>query len=290
QSIFLPWTSTFTRSSNTAPSIRGSIFGRLQTFLVDTSTTRVIVALSLVPKVKLTNQHPAGWDYMASTQTLVIGRFVTHDITFYGTTRNSRAVCRVPILVVTKAVKCPSYNESTDRGVCPTSKSYVKWTQSLSKFVHLGVGFGRSGSGSDTPFSTPSHNAFLNVVSINGANASSMSTGYTISSQGVQLGLTPNNTAGAVWTPLRKLEDSDPRAWALPQVSFTADNSSEPVQADALVDTSATQMYIQSSPQVILPNVSVDSAVQHVKTGTKMAFAFPDFDNGVAGYDFVVGD
>lgn len=289
QSIFLPWTSSFSRSSSTPPSIRGSIFGRLQTFLVDTSTTHVIVTASLVPDIKLTTQNPAGWEYLASKETLLIGRFATLDITFYSTTRNTRAVSRVSVLVATKAFKCPGYDESVDHGICPASKLRVKGTPRLNN-VYLGVGFGRDDAGSDASLSTASHNAFLNVISINGANASSLRTGYTVSSRGVQLGLTPNNTAGAVWTPLRKLADPDPRAWALPQVSFTIDNSSEPVQAEALIDTSVTQMYIPSVPQVFLPNVAVNSAVQHVKAGTKLTFAFPDFKSGVAGYDFVVGD
>lgn len=286
QSIFIPWTSALSKSSTFLPKIRGSIFGRPQTFLIDTGTTGVFVSSLIVPNVKLTKQNKSGWQYLAGQQTLLTGRFVTLDMTFRTGSRNT--ISRVPVLIVTNAVKCTGYNESNDGGVC---RSRSKQRVRLGNIVYLGVGFGDSGSEGSNPFSTPSHNPFLNIISIDGANVPSLKTGYTISSRGVQLGLTPNNTAGAVWTPLRKTADPDPRAWALPQLSFTVDNYSEPVQAEALVDTSTPRMYIQSSPQIALPSTLDDiPSTRRVRSGTKLTFAFPDFENGVAGYDFVVGD
>lgn len=285
QSIFIPWTSSLSRSSNSLPSLRGSIFGRGQTFLVDTGTTGAIISASLVPNVKLTQHYPAGWHYLARQETLLNGRFVTLDMTLRSKSRS--AVSRVPVLIVTNALRCPGYNESNDSGVCRRRNAQ---RVRLGNIIYLGVGFGDSGTGGDNPFSTPANNPFLNIISIDGANVPALRTGYAISSRGIQLGLTPNNTAGAVWTPLLKTTDPDPRAWALPQLSFTINNSSEPVQAEALVDTSTPCMYIQSSPQIGLPSIQDIASVRQVRPGTKLTFAFPNFDNGVAGYDFVVGD
>jgi hypothetical protein len=65
----------------------------------------------------------------------------------------------------------------------------------------------------------------------------------------------------------------------------------------ALVDTGVAQMYLQSAPLGSLPNVSLPvweeakiELKERVKPETHLEFAFPDFENGVAGYDFEVGD
>lgn len=111
--------------------------------------------------------------------------------------------------------------------------------------AYMGIGFGRNEPGSGLTYGTPSHNPFLNLISINGQAPMWLRNGYMISTRGASLGLTSNNTAGAAWTQLEKMAgQSDPRAWAAPLVAFTVNDSKSPTQANALIDTSITQMYI----------------------------------------------
>jgi hypothetical protein len=296
QSIFLPWTAPFSRSPAYAPSVRGSISGRTYTFPVDTSTTGVLIGSSLLPSVKLTTQDPPGWEFIETNSILYSGKFVQLNITFSGTSKSQQATSHVPILVVTQAVKCPGYDASKDNGTCPKTKLVPHWSQRLNTVLYMGVGFGRNIPGSGLPYGTPSSNPFLNIISLGPSKPLSWRIGYTLSTRGVQLGLTANNTAGATWIQLQKMASLDPRAWALPLLSFTHDNASTVVQAEALVDTSITQMYIQTTPQLPLPNNTVrdpgspSKSLQLVKPGTRLVFAFPDFKSGVAGYDLVVGD
>jgi hypothetical protein len=294
ETIFLPWTSSFSRSSIYTPSIRGSISGRKLTFAVDTNSTIVLIGAPLLPKVRLTKQNAPGWQFSYSNSMLYNGQFVDRNITMYGAKSGEAVVSQVPVLVVTKVEVCPGYDVNQDNGVCPRRK--LKGTASAVKLSYMGVGFGRNVSGSGLPYDTPVYNPFLNVIRHSSSATLSMRTGYIISKRGVYLGLTEDNTAGARWMMLKKMAGSDSRAWASPLVSFTHDNSNNPIQAQALIDIGVPQMYIQSTPDVSLPNVTAHKAntpaysVQLVKPGTKLSFSFPDFKTGVAGYDFVVGD
>jgi hypothetical protein len=296
QSFFLPWTAPFSHSPSYTPSVRGSIFGRSYNFPVDTSTTGVLIGSTLLPNTKSTNQNWTGWEFIESSGILYTGSFVILNITFYGTSKSQQAISRVAVLVVTNAVKCPGYDSSKDNGICPKNKLVPHWSQRLDTILYLGVGFGRNTPGSGLPYGTPSSNPFLNVISIGPSNALSMRTGYTISTRGVHIGLTANNTASAVWTQLQKMASSDPRAWALPLISFTYNNLSSAVQAQAVIDIGITQMYIQTTAQLPLLNNTMrdpgspTKSLQLVKPGTRLLFVFPDFQRGVAGYDFVVGD
>jgi hypothetical protein len=296
QTVFLPWDQPFSRATNYKPSILGSIFGRLFTLPVDTSSTGVMIGLPLLPNVKLTTQNPRGWEFRERSNTLFTGQFVNSYVTFYGANTSQQAISLVPILVVTNAVKCPDYDVYNDNGICPPNKIDGTYTLDLRQVINMGVGFGLNTPGSGMPYGTPSHNPFLNLVSIDGYAPSALRNGYTISTHGVSLGLTSNDTADAAWTNLEKMNadlDADPRAWELPLIAFKVNNGDQAVSAHALIDTSITQMYIQATQYIPSPNAtSLDppNTVRRVRNGTHLTFAFPDFEHGVAGYDFVVGD
>jgi hypothetical protein len=294
QTIFLPWTKAFSRASDYTPSVRGSISGKSFTFPIDTGGTGVLIGAPLLPNVKLTSKNTLGWEYDESNSMLYNGRFVSFNITFNGAESGEQVISRVPVLVVTKVSKCPGYDVTTDNGLCPKAK--LVGTGNPAKVTYMGVGFGRNVQGSGIPYGTASHNPFLNVISHSGFQTLSMKTGYIISTRGVYLGLTANNTAQARWVKLEQMISKDSRAWAPPLLSFVFNNLTKPIQAQALIDTSVTQMYIQSSPGHPLPNVTIRDtkatlpAVRRVQPGTKLSFAFPDFNAGVAGYELVVGD
>ncbi|KAH8702909.1 hypothetical protein GQ44DRAFT_764307 [Phaeosphaeriaceae sp. PMI808] len=245
--IFLPWTSPFSRSSKYVPSICGGISGQRFNFPIDTSSRGILIRAPLLPKTKLTEQNKAGWEFLSNSETIFSGRFVNFNITLYGEVKGDEAIIKVPVLVVTKAVKFPGYDVLKDNGVCPKTKIDAKWRQDLSAVVNMGVGFGRNGLGTGSLCGTTAHNPFINVVRLTKYQRLYMMPGYKISTRRVHLGSLGREEDGAVWMDLRKLADPDPRAWASPLVSFTYDDSNIVVQAEVLIDTSITEMHIQST-------------------------------------------
>jgi hypothetical protein len=297
QTIFLPWETPFSRSNDYIPSIPGSIFGRPFTFPINTDSTGALIGATLLPEVELTQQNPAGWGFFDYNNVLFSGQYADLDIVLQGATPSDQALARVPVLIVTKVVKCPGYNVDTDNGICPPSKLDKNWTQPLDTVTYMGIGFGQDTRQSGLAYGTPATNPFLNIARINDEPTLSMRTGYVLSRHGIHLGLTASNTQNAAWTNLHKMpSSSDPRAWAPPLVSFTYDDSSPTTEAEALIGLGITQMYIQTTPERSLPNITVRDPgppakpVQIVTPGTKLGFAFPDFENGIGGYEFLVGD
>jgi hypothetical protein len=296
QTIFLPWKAPFSRSNTYIPSVNGSIFGRSFTFPLQSDSTGLIIGATLLPEVKLTQHNPSGYKFFDYNNVLFSGQYAGLDIVLQGTNPSEQAISRVPVLIVTNVVRCLGYNVYTDNGTCPPSKLDNNWTQSLDTVTYMGIGFSQNTPGSDLSYSTPATNPFLNIIGLNDQTAASMRTGYVLSMHGIHLGLTTNNTQDAAWTNLRKRTGPDPRDWALPLVSFTYDDSVPTTQADALIGLGITQMYLQTTPDRSLPNITVRDPgppakpVQIVTPGTRLKFAFPSFENAVGGYDFVVGD
>ncbi|KAH5073097.1 hypothetical protein HBH95_161290 [Parastagonospora nodorum] len=297
QTIFLPWTKPFSRASGYTPSVLGVIAGSRQIFPIDTTSTGVVIGANRLPKLQLGKGNPVGWRFISDNSILLTGQIANLPITFYGSKRSQQAISQVPVLVITKIVRCPGFNKDRDKGVCPLEKLDKKYKQHLNSVLFMGVGFGVTAPGNGSFPSIPSHDPFLNVMRLTDYNTLSMRKGYVITARGVYLGLTDDNTSGAVWTRLGKLAGTtDPQAWAGPLVSFTSGTSNESTQARALIDISTTQMKIQSSLQSTLPNRTVSDGKtppeisKRVITGTKLNFAFLDMGKGVAGYDFVVGD
>jgi hypothetical protein len=96
QTILLPWTKPFSRSSSYKPSVSGSIAGQTFTIPVDTTSTGVVVGSSLLPKVKLSDGNPVGWRFLDNSSILLTGQIANLPITFYGTSKSQQAVSQVP--------------------------------------------------------------------------------------------------------------------------------------------------------------------------------------------------
>ncbi|KAJ4363407.1 hypothetical protein N0V83_009700 [Neocucurbitaria cava] len=299
QAIYLPFTKDF--SSDYTPTVRGSINGRSFTFPVDTGSTGLMIGAPLLPDVDLSgsnaDQYEQGWEFLTSSSLLYNGRFVPLDVTFYGSSRKYTAVSKVLVLVVQSVIKCPAYNSTTGQGICPDGGS-VQSTASPKHVTYMGVGFGRNVAGSGLNFGSSDHNPFLNIVNINGRSTYSFRTGYVVSTTGVHLGLTTRNTRDAVWVDLDYGATDDWRDWAMVDMAMRVNEGQDEYAGKALVDTGIPQMFIQPPPGVKLPTVRIlnpatnptTKYTSRITNGTYLDFAFPSFQDGVAGYDFEVGD
>ncbi|KAM7214156.1 hypothetical protein V8F06_010471 [Rhypophila decipiens] len=138
-----------------------------------------------------------GWQFLSSSDILYTGHWVTRDLYFNPRSSTTRIKSTVPILAVTKKVKCSSYNVALDNDTCPTTP---EWTDTNPSVRLMGIGFGRELDGQ--PQGTPDKNAFINIQSIAGQSMGSHIQGYTIDSNGINVGLTDANTLGMTFQDL----------------------------------------------------------------------------------------
>ncbi|KAJ8115398.1 hypothetical protein OPT61_g2954 [Boeremia exigua] len=300
ESIFLPYIYKF--SSKHVPQIQTTIDDVEIEMPVDTGSTMTLIGAPILPNIDLNIGTPAH-HFFTSSKILYVGRLVELPITFHGES-GSHAIARLPILIVDKSWTCPWYDPSTPAGrfECPKGPNGEEAVaRDTSKITYMGVGFGRNGPKDGMPYASPTVNAFLNVVSINGRAVSqrSMRLGYMISSQGVHLGLTQAVVEGFRFTNLMPglSYNEDRRDWAMAQMCFSVDGRGKHC-GPGLVDTGIAQMYIRAEEGFTIPNVMVRNPnpngtakmVKRVEPGTKFTIAFPALDEPVMSYTLVVGE
>ena len=280
--------------------VRATIGGIDFELPMDTGSTGIMIGAPRLPDVGPDEGIPA-YEYLSSSRILYSGRLVRQLITFHGAD-GEYATAKVPILVVDRSVVCPWYKPGIDGFDCPRipDRPYPE-LRDTSRITYMGIGFGRNRLGDNKQKALPSGNPFLNIESINGTAlpAGSLRTGYTISTQGVHIGLTKENTRGFVFTNLDPgaTHSSDPRDWAMVKMSFQL-NGQKKNHGSALIDTGIRQMYLRTDVGVEIPNVIVRNPnknghaqyVKRVKPGTNITINFPISKEGeAAGYSFEVG-
>jgi hypothetical protein len=298
ESIFIPYMFKF--STKNTPQIKTTIEGVDIDMPVDTGSTGLLIGAPLVPNVNISTGTPAH-HFFTSSKILYVGRLVELPITFHGE-GDSKCIARAPVLVVEKSWRCPWYDPKRDRFGCPRGPDGEKAVErDTSKITYMGIGFGRNEPKDGMPYGTPRLNPFLNIESINGQNmtADSLRSGYTISSQGVSLGLTDRTLRGFTFTHLDPglTHGEDTRDWAMMSMCFSI-NGTGRYCGPGLVDTGIPQMYIragegESVPSVTIPNPNpngIAKMVKRVKWGTKIAVGFPSLDKAAICYSFAVGE
>jgi hypothetical protein len=292
KTIFIPYLNPFT--SLKTPIIIGDIAGIKFQFPVDTGSTGLIIGASKLPQISA-NAGTPGHQYLDSSETLYVGRWVDVAVTFYGL-KIEQAVSRLPILVVDKSWYCPEYKKGVDKDKCPNKDATSNHDGDI---VSLGVGFGLGVSAKYNPFLN------VKVVDQDDVDKDYFRDGYYIGTDGIFLGLTNKNTDTAAWVSLDhgngtyyKRDDdwAGKYDWKMLKTSFKVNNQG-PYSGSALFDTGVAEMYLQSLPAASIPNATVNSPVhdseqiQVAKPGTKLKFGFPALGYGnVAGYGFTVGD
>jgi hypothetical protein len=116
----------------------------------------------------------------------------------------------VPVLSVEKLVTCPSHDskpKTLDRPSGSANDTRASEVQDSTGIQYMGVGFGHQDIDAE-PFSMPFTNSLLNIdITSSGTNTSttrkrtlsSIQSGWIISTKGVVLGLTEQNTQNVNW-------------------------------------------------------------------------------------------
>ncbi len=182
----------FSQEPSIAYKLENTDDGHVYRPLLDTGSTGILLGSALYPDNTSIPTDTPGYEYLSSSRRLYNGYWVPRDIYFQG---GDNVVSNVPVLVVTKQVICNDYNISNP-GKCNSVKTEVCGTPSTQtcQTSYFGVGFGRQKD--KTSQSTPDKNAFINVQSINGAAVpSDFDQGYTITTSGIEVGITAANSA-----------------------------------------------------------------------------------------------
>lgn len=187
---------------------------------MDTGSTGVVIGASLLGlDLEDLKKYQAGNEYLGSSGVFWEGYWLTaSDVNLTFTAANLTA--KVPILAVTETSSCGNFNN----GECEegSKTNITQWPNTR----YLGVGFGRWKAAQ--PDKTPDKVPLTNIAFADGAPVSkdAINAGYVITSTGVHVGLTSQNTQGFATTKLDLTPESPaPRDWAQVDMSLAVDNS-----------------------------------------------------------------
>jgi hypothetical protein len=266
---------------------------------VDTGSTGTLIGAPILPSISSTEGTPAH-HFFTSSKILYVGRLVELPMHFAGEA-GSYATANVPVLIVDKSWRCPWYDPSKDGFECPPGPDGEQAEErDTSQITYMGVGFGRNGPKDGMPYATPGINPFLNIDAIGGhpIQNGKLESGYIISTEGIQIGLTPKNTRAFAFSDLEPglNHTKDARDWAMATMCFSIDGEGKNC-GTLLVDTGISQMYIRAEQGVSIPTVWIPNPnpngrankLKRVKPGTNITIGFPSLDRPATSYSFVVG-
>ena len=191
-SVTIPYTNTNGSQLTASPELAVGFDGNpSHMFTMDTGSTGIIVGTN---RFDTTGKTPIGSGSQTYTSSGIVlsGDFYMASVKIG--TDASYAIAQVPILVATSQTCLPNARN------CTASNNPQP--------AMFGVGFGQEAA--SQPDGIPSHNAFLNIVNINGTavtpgapgSPGNLTSGYIVTSTGVTLGLTAANTQGFNLVPL----------------------------------------------------------------------------------------
>ncbi|KAF2446613.1 hypothetical protein P171DRAFT_430733 [Karstenula rhodostoma CBS 690.94] len=206
---------------------------------VDTGSTGLLIGAPLLPGID-PNAGTRGRQYLSSSNIVYVGRYLDLNLTFHGI-GDVVAEARVPVLIVDKSWVCPWYDPLKHGFECPLGpEGQEPVERDVSGITYMGVGFGRNKNAEGQRTATSWGNPFLNIDSLNGTRLGpeDMKAGYIVSTRGIQLGLTRENTRGYNFMRLERgiAHAADARDWAMPRMRFRV-NGRKSIPGSALIDT-----------------------------------------------------
>ncbi|PWC33302.1 hypothetical protein TSO352_22670 [Azospirillum sp. TSO35-2] len=291
----IPFANPQTVSFTYAPRLNFSIAGSstIQSVQMDTGSVGIAMSYDQIPNYDQLKTQPgavAGTQYLSSSKVLWTGTWVPMTVTLYDRNNTPVATSSVPVLGVETSGKCASYQ--TDGQICPSLASAAG-----SGILYMGVGFGQEAD--YQPQGTPDKNVLLNLTSINGQTIApgSLNKGYVIGRQGIQVGLTGQNTDGFQFAKLQPYAQY-PGDWMPPTGCIVVNpdvNGPNCTNATVLVDTGIPQSYMTVPPGIQFSTMQQADASEPTKqigvlaTGTKVAVSIPGLPNPIATDAFTIG-
>jgi hypothetical protein len=280
------------------PKLNFSIAGdsTIHTVTMDTGSVGVAMSAINIPHYEALKTAPGakpGTQFLSSSKVLWVGTWVPMTVTLYDRGNKPVATSEVLILGVEKSGRCDSYQ--TDQQICSGLPAPEK------PVLYMGVGFGQEAD--FQPQGTPDKNVLLNLRSVNGqpVTEGSLNKGYIIGRQGIQVGLTSDNTAGFRFAKLNPYAQY-PGDWMMPQGCITVNpdqnrNANGPIctPANILVDTGIPQSYMTLPPEIQFGRVEQTDLSEPTKTvkvlapNTSVAVNIPNATDPIATDAFIVG-
>lgn len=253
-------------------------------FVMDTGSVGIVASPDKFQPAKDAINLGPGRLYYSSSGIIEEGTWWTASIQIYDPHGNILATSYVPVLQVT-STRCAENARRCHVRKEPTGISM------------MGVGFARESG--EQPHGTPDHNPFLNLQYVLQQNQlkklpNDWSSGYVFSKDGVYLGLTPQNTAGARFIklmPWAKYSTEKLPEWMPTPVTIKVNGVSG--NGTILMDTGVNAAYL-SPPHVAeigkLVECPGSTRAECAPKGTVVHVYLPDEKNPVAQYSFTVGE
>jgi hypothetical protein len=244
--------------------VLGISFGeRYHRAVLDTGSTGVVVGATQIPNLPDLPVIADGELTYTSSGRIMRGHWVTTSFTIIGAGDNSVQTEPMPVLAVDR-VDCLPHARDCDPN------------QSVDRIAMIGVGFAREGDRQSQ--STPDKNPFLHILPNEGG---AQRHGYVLTSTGVSIGLSNENTRGPFeYVKLRRNErDTD---WAPLPACLSINAVMPPACGSLLVDTGVASAFMTVPEQQAPGN--------QLQPGDTVAVSLPHEDGFSPLYTFSVDD
>ncbi|MFO1398337.1 MAG: hypothetical protein U1F48_14860 [Burkholderiales bacterium] len=198
--------------------------GRMHTATLDTGSTGVVVAASMIPGFERLRSRGEGRLTYTSSGRVMLGRWVLTPLTLHGRDGATARIERMPVLAVTR-VACLRQARNCTPSDAPRNIAMV------------GIGFGREADAQAQ--STPDKNPFLHLAH----EGRAYRPGYVLTPHGAHVGLTEANTRGEF--RFRKLAHNEANGdWQQIPACLRVDDHVPAACGTLLMDTGVTTMYL----------------------------------------------
>ena len=261
---------------------------------MDTGSTGVAIgAQQLGLSHEYLHRFPNGSEWLSSSNVTWEGHYINAsdvNVTFTASDKSSVAA-QVPILAVTRRSICGKFQN----GACvPGYEQDVSYDTS-NRPQYLGVGFGRWSH--EQPNATADKIPLTNIAFVNGKSVdhSTLHPGYFVSSKGVEVGLTKENTANFSATRLQVMEGSPTgKDWQGVNVSIAVDGSHWNY-GSALFDTGIPYSFIRldnKTTQRLRTRTQTDSQKSYkvLTDDSKVHMLIGPVSDYIGYYNVTVGD
>ncbi len=263
EGVFLRYLNAEEGELREVPRIGLSFGDRTVRAVLDSGSTGIVVAASLIPNFDSLASVGDGKLTYTSSGRVMLGRWVVTPVMLVG--KNGAVVQTepMPVLAVTH-VECLRQA----RDCTPTDTPH--------NIAMVGIGFGREGDQQSQ--STPDKNPLLRVTGGSGERRR----GYILSPQGVHVGLTGANTRGAfAFTKLSRQQDRPD--WSAIPACISLNGQMPPACGSMLVDTGVSVMFMT------IPVAQAGQATASLDDGTNVSINVGTAEKSSELYRFTVG-